>query len=278
MRWRTRGAPVFAPPPTDRRRGAERARARCRRAGGYRGWRSSRSRAGSWAGFSRAKQFRRGGADMTRCRIHERCRLPNPRFLFVALAMYGRFVLTPQGPNFMRWTEPQIAAVLWSWNHGLFSWTSGAPPRRRRTLLAAPARPTPGLGVGRRRADGRLHQRLRRRLVGRRGVRCAPVHRLHRLLRARPDRARLLRAVASARTRREARRHLPHRLERALSGSIPSRHAERRGHRRVSGDGGAGAPRALRAAVAPSRSPGTRLSVSVALRPARSRPASRGGW
>ena len=37
--------------------------------------------------------------------------------------MYGRFVLTPQGPNFMRWTEPQIAAVLWSWNHGLFSWT-----------------------------------------------------------------------------------------------------------------------------------------------------------
>ena len=64
-----------------------------------------------------------GGGDMTRCRIHERCRLPNPRFLFVALAMYGRFVLTPQGPNFMRWTEPQIAAVLWSWNHGLFSWT-----------------------------------------------------------------------------------------------------------------------------------------------------------
>ncbi|MDP6373168.1 MAG: hypothetical protein QF463_00560 [Vicinamibacterales bacterium] len=38
-------------------------------------------------------------------------------------AMYGRFVLTPQGSDFMRWTEPQIAAVLWSWNHGLFSWT-----------------------------------------------------------------------------------------------------------------------------------------------------------
>ena len=38
-------------------------------------------------------------------------------------AMYGRFVLTPQGPDFMRWTEPQIAAVLWSWNHGLFLWT-----------------------------------------------------------------------------------------------------------------------------------------------------------
>jgi|TARA_B100001964_G_scaffold242845_1_gene318868 hypothetical protein len=37
--------------------------------------------------------------------------------------IYGHFILTPQGENFMRWTEPQVLAVLFSWNHGLFSWT-----------------------------------------------------------------------------------------------------------------------------------------------------------
>lgn len=38
-------------------------------------------------------------------------------------AMYGRLILTPQGSDFMQWTDPQVVAVLFSWNHGLFSWT-----------------------------------------------------------------------------------------------------------------------------------------------------------
>ena len=37
--------------------------------------------------------------------------------------IYGHFILTPQGADFMRWANPQILAVLFSWNHGLFSWT-----------------------------------------------------------------------------------------------------------------------------------------------------------
>ena len=40
-------------------------------------------------------------------------------------AIYGEFLLTPQGSGFMRWTDPQILSVLFSWNHGLFSWTPG---------------------------------------------------------------------------------------------------------------------------------------------------------
>ena len=40
-------------------------------------------------------------------------------------AIYGQLLLTPQGSNFMRWTDPQVLSVLFSWNHGLFSWTPG---------------------------------------------------------------------------------------------------------------------------------------------------------
>ena len=40
--------------------------------------------------------------------------------------MYGRFAITPQGDEFMRWLDPQIGAVLFSTNHGLFSWTPAA--------------------------------------------------------------------------------------------------------------------------------------------------------
>ena len=37
--------------------------------------------------------------------------------------IYGQWFLTPQGQDFMRWGNPQIGAVLFSPNHGLFSWT-----------------------------------------------------------------------------------------------------------------------------------------------------------
>ena len=40
-------------------------------------------------------------------------------------AIYGQLLLTPQGSDFMRWTDPQVLSVLFSWNHGLFSWTPG---------------------------------------------------------------------------------------------------------------------------------------------------------
>ena len=38
-------------------------------------------------------------------------------------SIYGQFVLVPQGAEFMRWTDPSVVPVLFSLNHGLFSWT-----------------------------------------------------------------------------------------------------------------------------------------------------------
>lgn len=37
--------------------------------------------------------------------------------------LYGTPLTIPQGPGFMRWTSPQMVAVLFSDQHGLFSWT-----------------------------------------------------------------------------------------------------------------------------------------------------------
>jgi len=37
--------------------------------------------------------------------------------------IYGRPILIPQGDSFMRWTDPALAAVLFSDYHGLFTWT-----------------------------------------------------------------------------------------------------------------------------------------------------------
>jgi len=38
-------------------------------------------------------------------------------------AIYGQYLLVPQGEGFMRWTRPAIVQVLFSLRHGLFSWT-----------------------------------------------------------------------------------------------------------------------------------------------------------
>ena len=38
-------------------------------------------------------------------------------------AIYGRPLLMPQGEDFMRWFDPAILSVLFSWRHGLLSWT-----------------------------------------------------------------------------------------------------------------------------------------------------------
>lgn len=38
-------------------------------------------------------------------------------------AIYGDYLLVPQGENFMRWTRPAVVQVLFSLRHGLFSWT-----------------------------------------------------------------------------------------------------------------------------------------------------------
>jgi hypothetical protein len=45
-----------------------------------------------------------------------------PQFL-AWQAIYGTPLLIPQGSGFMRWSQPAILDVLFSLNHGLFSWT-----------------------------------------------------------------------------------------------------------------------------------------------------------
>ena len=42
--------------------------------------------------------------------------------------MNGQLLLTPQGEDFMRWGSPQVAEVLFSTRHGLFSWTPALIP------------------------------------------------------------------------------------------------------------------------------------------------------
>lgn len=43
--------------------------------------------------------------------------------LFAWHAIYGHFLLMPQGSGFMQWTSPALVSVLFSLRHGLFSWT-----------------------------------------------------------------------------------------------------------------------------------------------------------
>lgn len=43
--------------------------------------------------------------------------------MIVWAVLYGQPLALPQGPGFMRWTEPALVKVLFSDNHGLFSWT-----------------------------------------------------------------------------------------------------------------------------------------------------------
>jgi hypothetical protein len=43
--------------------------------------------------------------------------------MFAWKQIYGHWLLTPQGEGFMQWMNPQVWAVLFSLNHGLFSWT-----------------------------------------------------------------------------------------------------------------------------------------------------------
>ncbi len=43
--------------------------------------------------------------------------------LVVWHVLYGQAFAIPQGPSFMQWTSPHLADVLFSTNHGLFTWT-----------------------------------------------------------------------------------------------------------------------------------------------------------
>ena len=43
--------------------------------------------------------------------------------MIVWAVLYGQPLALPQGPAFMRWSEPALIKVLFSDNHGLFSWT-----------------------------------------------------------------------------------------------------------------------------------------------------------
>lgn len=42
--------------------------------------------------------------------------------------IYGSWLVIPQGPEFMRWTEPALREVLLSTRHGLFVWTPAVLP------------------------------------------------------------------------------------------------------------------------------------------------------
>jgi hypothetical protein len=43
--------------------------------------------------------------------------------MMVWQVLYGAPLAVPQGPSFLQWTTPHLAAVLLSDNHGLFTWT-----------------------------------------------------------------------------------------------------------------------------------------------------------
>lgn len=45
-----------------------------------------------------------------------------PQILYWKL-IYDRFLLVPQGSGYLRWSSPELASVLFSSRHGLFSWT-----------------------------------------------------------------------------------------------------------------------------------------------------------
>ncbi len=60
--------------------------------------------------------------------------------------LYGQPLTVPQGPGFMRWDDPALAAILFSDNHGLVTWTpvvalalAGLVPLARRDPLAGAA-------------------------------------------------------------------------------------------------------------------------------------------
>jgi 4-amino-4-deoxy-L-arabinose transferase-like glycosyltransferase len=62
------------------------------------------------------------------------------------MTLYGQPFAIPQGPGFMKWTEPALWSVLFSANHGLISWTPviavalvGMIPLYRRAPLVAVA-------------------------------------------------------------------------------------------------------------------------------------------
>ena len=64
--------------------------------------------------------------------------------MIVWQTLYGRPLAVPQGAGFLRWTDPALAQILFSDNHGLFTWTpvvflglAGLVPLARRDRLVA---------------------------------------------------------------------------------------------------------------------------------------------
>ncbi len=55
--------------------------------------------------------------------------------MIVWMTIYGQPLALPQGPDFMRWTEPALVDVLFSGLRGLFSWTPVALPAAAGVLL-----------------------------------------------------------------------------------------------------------------------------------------------
>ncbi|HTK28845.1 MAG TPA: hypothetical protein VL309_04810 [Vicinamibacterales bacterium] len=59
-------------------------------------------------------------------------------------AIYGQFVLVPQGGAFMRWGSPAVLPVLGSLKHGLFTWTPAVLVAAAGLVLLARREPFPG--------------------------------------------------------------------------------------------------------------------------------------
>jgi hypothetical protein len=55
--------------------------------------------------------------------------------------LYGQALAIPQGPSFMQWTSPHLLAVLFSDNHGLFSWAPMLAPAAVGLALALRRQP-----------------------------------------------------------------------------------------------------------------------------------------
>ncbi len=62
-------------------------------------------------------------------------------------SLYGSFLLTPQGPGFMRWSQPEWGAVLFSSRNGLFPWAPLLAVAGLGIVVACVRRPRLGIAL-----------------------------------------------------------------------------------------------------------------------------------
>ena len=97
--------------------------------------------------------------------------------MIVWQVLYGRAFTVPQGPGFMHWQDPALLAVLFS-QHGLLTWTPILAMAMVGIAFVARRAPLVFVAAVLVLATSWLRQRRGRRLVGRRGLRSAPLRQL----------------------------------------------------------------------------------------------------